>query len=91
VEVQVLLGGQLIIQAGFLEDEPYRPAHLRLVPDHMVAVKPGFPRGGLKQRAEDIDGGRLSRPVGAQEAEYLPLLHGEGDVVNGNQVAELTG
>ena len=37
------------------------------------------------QAFDDLQGGRLPGAVGAQDAEDLTSVHGEGDVVNGGQ------
>ena len=40
-----------------------------------------------RQRAQHLDGGRLACSVGAEEAEDLPRLDRERDLVDGGQVA----
>ena len=39
-------------------------------------------RGGLLQRLDDLEGGRLAGPVGAQDAEGLSPSNLEGDAVD---------
>ncbi|MNT22526.1 hypothetical protein D3C72_1579130 [compost metagenome] len=45
-------------------------------------------RAWFKQPAQHADGGRLARPVRAEEAVYLPARHLQVDVVHRQQIAE---
>ena len=54
-------------------------------------VAPEQPDGaavGAEQAEEDPDGGGLARPVGAEEAVDLALVHGEVEPVEGGGGAE---
>ena len=44
------------------------------------------PAGGPQQRRQHLDGGRLARAVGPDEAEDVALLQLEGQVLDGRQV-----
>src|SRR5262249_16306728 len=39
-----------------------------------------MPRGRPDEASQDLDERRLARPIGTDNAEYLPQSHGEGDV-----------
>ena len=47
-----------------------------------------FPRRRDEEAAQHPDGGRFPRPVGAEEAEDLPLADREAHVPDGDEVAE---
>ena len=87
MESQVLLGGQLIVEGLLLKDEADVPAHLPGVLDDIEAGDPGRTRGRPGQGAQHLDGGRLPRPVGAQEGEDLTLGHVEGDALDCGEIA----
>ena len=83
VQLQVLLGGQTIVQRRVLEDDADAAAHLRRRSDHVDAGQPRRPGGRLQQRAQDLDRRRLARAVGAEKAEDLAGADGKPDPAHG--------
>jgi hypothetical protein len=71
VEAQVLLGRQVLVEGGVLEDQADVAADLVPLPGDVVAGHARRPAAGGEQRAQDLDGGGLARPVGPQEPEGL--------------------
>src|SRR5438093_222129 len=51
----------------------------------------GGPGGRRDERAEEAQGGRFARAIGAEEAEDLALVHVEIDAVHRGEVAESLG
>jgi len=78
---QVLAAGRLAVDPRLLRYiAECAPGPVR-VPDHVLSGDRGAARVGFRQRREDADGGRLPRPVRAEEREDFALAHGEGDSV----------
>ncbi len=71
VQAEVLLGREVAVERGVLEDEPDVAAHGVAFGDDVVAGHQRGAAGGLDQRAEHVDRGRLARAVGPEEAEHL--------------------
>ena len=83
VEPHVLLAGEVLVDARFLEDDPHLAAHRGGVVNRVGAADPDRAGGRGERRRQDRDGGRLAGPVGPQQAEELAWLHLEGDSVDG--------
>ena len=88
VEVDVLLDGEVLVEREFL-------AHVADVGFDLFGLGADIEAGhgaraaaGAEDAAEHADGGRLARPVRAQEAEDLALLDLEADAIDGHEVAE---
>lgn len=82
VEADVLLGGEIQVQAGLLEDDADLLAHLFGLRLHVVAADGHFARGGQKVGGEYRDGGGFAGAVGPQESEELALRDLEADPVD---------
>src|SRR6266511_4081423 len=88
VEAQVLLGGEVVVQGGVLEDQADAPPHLGLALDHVEAGHAGAPRARPQQRAQHRDGGRLAGAVGPQEPEGLAGRDAEAHAADGLDLVE---
>jgi hypothetical protein len=91
VEAQVLLAGQVVVQRGFLEHQADVAAYGVPLGDHVVPRDPGGPRGGVRQGAQDLDRGRLTRAVRPEETEGLARGDLEIDAADGFDLAVLLG
>src|ERR1700693_5595908 len=91
MKTQVLLAGQVVVQRGVLEHQADVAAHGVPLPDHVVTRDPGGPRGGVRQGAQDLDGGGLARAVRPEEAERLTRGNFEIDAADGIDLAVLLG
>ncbi len=101
--VSGVLGGQPVELREVLELVPHshlliEPSLFGHVPDppaDLVVHRPASPQDlagvGLQHAEDDPHGGGLAGAVGADEAEHLPLGDGEGEVVEGDQVAVAAG
>src|SRR5207245_3186371 len=69
MQVEVLAGGQLVVERGVLEDEADAPANRSRILRDVDAGDARLPGGRPQQRAEDADGGRLPRAIRPEEAE----------------------
>ena len=90
-EVQVFLGGQVLIEGealGHVADVLFDPV---VFPDDVEAAHPALAAGGQQQAVQHADGGGFARAVGPQKAEDLPLLHLEADVVHRLKSPEMAG
>src|SRR6266542_1013318 len=88
VAAQVLLGGEVVVQGGVLEDQADAPPHLGLALDHVEAGHAGAPRARPQQRAQHRDGGRLAGAVGPQEPEGLAGRDAEAHAADGLDLVE---
>ncbi len=77
VEFEVLAAGQLAVEGGLLEDDADALADAVAVAGHVEAGDRGAPRGRPQEGREHVDGRRLARPVGAEQAEELPFADGK--------------
>ncbi len=91
VQHQVLPHAQLGIQGkglGHVAD-PATGRHVAGV--HRLAEQRARAFAGRQQAGEHLHGGGLAAAVGAEEAEDLPTLDTEADVIDRDEVAETTG
>ena len=88
VKVQVLPARELAIDGGVLEDDPDGVSDRIPLPADVEAPDGGPSGGGPEHRGQHLDDGALSRAVGAEEAEELPLLDVEVDPVDGCKAVE---
>src|SRR6185437_16326392 len=88
VEVHVLVGGLLGVEAGVLEDDAEALACLFGLDGGVEAVKLDGAAGGPQQRGQHLDGGGFACAVGAEKGEDLALAYVEGDVFDGGEVAK---
>ncbi|GAH04943.1 unnamed protein product [marine sediment metagenome] len=86
MELQVLQGGQPVIEAGVLKYQPDALAHLALLMDGIKAIDKCLARGRLGQGAQNIYYRRLSRSIGTKKTKDLPLVNAEADVIYRYQV-----
>src|SRR3954453_10460928 len=88
VQAEVLLGGQVPVERGILEDEPdVAPDLVALVRD-VVAGDARAAARRARERAEHVDRRRLARSVGPEEAEHLPPRHLEAHAAHRLDVPE---
>ena len=83
VEPDVLLRGEVQVEAGLLEDDPHGPTHAARVGRQVVSTDERDAGCGRERGGEDRDRGRLARAVRAEEGEELAFTHGEADAVDG--------
>ena len=83
VEAHVLLGGEVLVEARPLKDDPDLAPHRARLTDDVAAIDRRATARRGKCRREDRDHGRLPRPVRSEEDEELSGLHLEGDAVDG--------
>ena len=88
VELEILFCRQSIIQRWVLEDDADGAPHLGRVLDHIMPGQGGTATAGLEQGAEDLDGGRLARPIGADKAEHLTLADAEAHLIDRGKAIE---
>src|SRR5690606_37134280 len=88
VEEEVLLDGEVLIEAELLRHVADAPLDELGLGGDVVADDAAAAAGGVEQAAEHADGRELARAVGAKHAEDLPATHLEGDVADGAQVTE---
>ena len=79
VQAQVLPCAQVAVQSRVLEHEADVATHVIAFADDVVAGDGRAARRRLGERAEHVDGGRLSCSVGAEEPEHLAGRHLEVD------------
>src|SRR5207302_8419787 len=89
MQVEVLAGGQLVVERGVLEDEADAPANRSRILRDVDAGDARLPGGRPQQRAEDADGGRLPRAIRPEEAEDLALVDRKVDAANRFELAVL--
>ena len=82
MQPDVLLGGQVEVERGLLEDDADLAADLGLLAFQVPAGDGGPAGGGGERRGEDRHGRRLPRAVGSEQAEQLPFRHVEADAVH---------
>ena len=83
VEADVLLGGQVQVEAGPLEDDPDPPAHRAGFGHDVVAVDRRAAAGRRERGGEDRDRRGLAGAVRAEQREELAGPDVEGDAVDG--------
>src|SRR5205085_5788881 len=95
-----MFGGQQVGADGGAADEPdvleaaghpgRRPLMGRKVGD-VDAPEPDAPGVGLAESVDDVEEGRLPGAVRADDPHDLQFAHGDGDVVEGPDPAEVDG
>src|SRR6185503_13888616 len=83
VKANVFLGGQVLIEARPLEDDPDLPTHSTCLADDVAAVDRRTAARRRKRRGQDRDRRRLPCPVRPEQNKELAGLHLEGDAVDG--------
>ena len=81
-EAQVLVGGQVEVEGGLLEDDADLPANPERIGLDVEPRDLDASPGGLEQRRQHADRRRLAGPVRAQEAEELAGADVEVDRVD---------
>ena len=89
MEAHVFVSGELLIQAGILENNSNGAADLRLLTGNVEAVDLSRASSWAEQRAEHIDGRGLARTVGAKESEDFALVHIKRDLIDGPKIVEI--
>jgi hypothetical protein len=87
VESQVLLGGEVAVERGVLEDQADVPAHVVALGDDVEAADARGAGRGQRQGAEHVDRRALAGAVGAEEAEDLARRDGERHAADGLDLA----
>ena len=87
VQPQVLLGGEVDVQRGVLEDQADVAAHVVALGDDVEAADARRPGRGRGQGAEHVDRRALAGAVGAEEAEDLARRDGERHAADGVDLA----
>ena len=83
-EVEGIYRGQVIPELGALPEDGADLEGERLpLPPGNMAEHGGFAGGGVEDAGEDLDRGRFTGAVGADEAEQFAFFHGEGQVAHG--------
>ena len=78
-------GGQ--VRAGLLAHHADQAAHARRLADHVEAGHRGLTGVRVRQRREDLHGGRLAGAVRPQQAEHRARLDGQAHAVERAHVA----
>ena len=73
VDLHVLAGGQVAVEAGILKDDAEALADLVLVRARIEAVQFDRAAGGAQQCGQHLDGGGFAGAVRAEEGEDLAL------------------
>ncbi len=87
VEAQVARGREVRVERRVLEDEADVAAHRRALAHDVEARDARLALARVRERAEDLDRGRLARAVRPQEAERLAGVHGQVEAANRLDVA----
>src|ERR1022692_34108 len=87
-EVQVLIDAQIVVQGELLRHVAHQRAHFFGSDGALFARKLRRALGGIQQPAQHLDGGRLARAVGAQQAIHFAVAHVQIHVVYGRERAE---
>ena len=91
VQDQVLPHRQLGIEREGLRHVADLAADVDVVGIDRLAEQPGLPLGGRQQAAQHLHRRRLAAAVGAEEAEDLPPLDPDVDVIDRDEIAEPLG
>jgi len=87
-ELQILPGSERVVEGDFLRHDADGPAHAQRVGEDGVAGNLGRAAGRLDEATEHVDGRRLARTVGAEQAEDFAGQYVEGDALDGFVVVE---
>ena len=85
-ELQVLLDDHVLVRAEEVRHVADQRADLAALVAHHVIADPRLAPGRLEQGGQDADGRGLARPVGPDEAEALPVLDLQIEVVQRHQL-----
>src|SRR5688572_9568424 len=88
VQLHVLVGRQLAVEARVLKHYAERAPRFELIGDRVQPVEPHRPARRPLERGEHLDRRRLARAVRAEEREDLTLCDVERYTVNGFHLAE---
>src|SRR5215831_1374967 len=88
VKPQVLDDLQIVVQGELLRHVPNVTANPFWRADHVKASDLGAARGWMQQSAQDPDGRRFARTIGAQESEHFTRKGFEGDAIDGGKCPE---
>ena len=87
-EVDVLFHGEIVVERELLRHVADVLADLFGILGDVEAGHGAPAGGGRQQPAEHADDGGFAGAVGTQETEDLALVHLEGDVIDGHEIAE---
>jgi hypothetical protein len=87
LQLHVLAAGEEVVERGVLQRRADVPAHVGAMARHVEAGHGRAPRGRRQEGGEHVDGRRLARSVGPQEAVDLARGDLEVDAVDGADVA----
>ncbi len=88
VQVHVLVGGQLVVEARILEHDPEPPARVERTRHRIEAIKAHRSAGGMQQRRQHLDRRGLAGAVRSQKGEHFARVDVERHAVNGAQLAK---
>src|SRR3954469_25508184 len=88
VQLEVLVGRQVAVEARVLKYDPEPPPHVVWMLTRIDAVERNRPARRRQQRGQHLDGRRLAGAVGPEEREDLPFGNVERDVIDGFHLAE---
>jgi len=88
MKLHVLIRRQLPLQTGVLKDDPKSAPHFVLLVLRVKSIDLDGATSGLEQGGQHFDGGRLAGAIRAQEGEDFTLLDLQGDVIDGDEIAE---
>src|SRR5262249_21722879 len=87
-EADVLIDGEAFVEGETLRHVPDSALHAFRIAAHVDGADERCAARRLEQSAEHPDGGRLARAVRAEKSEDLSLTHIEGQMIDGDEVAE---
>src|SRR5512133_1937358 len=88
VEIDVLLHCEIRIQTEALGHVADAVLDRVGILDRVQPIHPGLARTGLEDPGQQAHGGGLARAVRPDEPEDLPLLHGQGQLIEGHEFPE---
>jgi len=88
VELQILLDGQIVIEAEILRHVADALAHGFRILAHIEAFDVSLAAAERQEAGEHFDDGRFSAAIWTKEAEDFAFLDAEADIVDGGEVAE---
>jgi hypothetical protein len=81
--LEILAAGQVLVDGGVLSGQADQAADQPLLLVHVVPEDTSLSAVRLQDGGQNAHGGRLARPVGAEQAEHCSLVDAEADAVEG--------
>ncbi len=86
-EGEIFAGGEFVVEGDVLGHEAEAAFHGVGLGAHDSAFDAHFAAIGAEQAGNHGDGGGLAGAVGSEEADHFAGMRGEGDFVDGDEVA----